>query len=56
MTLVASHLTVRLYPATGAVHAVDDVSWTLKTGKTLAIVGESGCGKTVGTLAMYDGR
>lgn len=27
-------------------HAVDDVSFTLERGKTLGIVGESGCGKT----------
>ncbi len=27
-------------------HAVDDVSFSLKKGKTLGIVGESGCGKT----------
>ena len=27
-------------------HAVDDVSFVLKKGKTLGIVGESGCGKT----------
>ncbi|MEO1140073.1 MAG: ABC transporter ATP-binding protein, partial [Pseudomonadota bacterium] len=31
------------------VHAVEDVSFTLKRGQTLALVGESGCGKsTVG--------
>jgi len=30
----------------GHVHAVDDVSFTLRTGETLGIVGESGCGKT----------
>ncbi len=30
----------------GYVHAVDDVSFTLRTGETLGIVGESGCGKT----------
>ena len=34
---------------TGYIHAVEDVSLTLKRGKTLAIVGESGCGKS--TLA-----
>ncbi len=30
----------------GYVRAVDDVSFTLKNGETIAIVGESGCGKT----------
>lgn len=30
----------------GTLHAVDDVSFTLERGKTLGIVGESGCGKT----------
>ena len=30
----------------GYLHAVDDVSFTLERGKTLGIVGESGCGKS----------
>ena len=30
----------------GTVHAVDDVSFKIKKGKTLGLVGESGCGKT----------
>lgn len=30
----------------GWLHAVDDVSFTLESGKTLGIVGESGCGKS----------
>ena len=30
----------------GWVKAVDDISFTLRQGKTLALVGESGCGKT----------
>ena len=30
----------------GMLHAVDDVSFTLEEGKTIGVVGESGCGKT----------
>ena len=38
----------------GVVHAVDGVSFQLKKGETLGIVGESGCGKTtVGMAAMH---
>ena len=30
----------------GEVHAVDDISFTIKKGETFGLVGESGCGKT----------
>lgn len=30
----------------GVLHAVDDVSFRLEKGKTLGVVGESGCGKS----------
>ena len=30
----------------GKLHAVDDVSFSIETGKTLGVVGESGCGKS----------
>lgn len=30
----------------GVLHAVDDVSFTIERGKTLGVVGESGCGKS----------
>ncbi len=35
----------------GVVRAVDDVSFTLREGETLAIVGESGCGKSITALS-----
>ena len=36
------------------VKAVDDVSFTIKKGETLGLVGESGCGKTtVGRTLLY---
>ena len=34
------------YTAKGVLHAVDNVSFTINEGKTLGMVGESGCGKT----------
>ena len=36
----------------GTVKAVDGVSFNLRRGETLGIVGESGCGKSVTMLSM----
>jgi peptide/nickel transport system ATP-binding protein len=36
----------------GLVRAVQDVSFTVASGQTLAIVGESGCGKTITALSL----
>jgi oligopeptide/dipeptide ABC transporter ATP-binding protein len=38
--------------ATAHVHAVDDVTFELKEGETLGLVGESGCGKTTLSRAL----
>jgi oligopeptide/dipeptide ABC transporter ATP-binding protein len=36
----------------GLVRAVDDVSWDIEEGETVALVGESGCGKSVSALSV----
>ena len=45
-------VTVRFDTDDGAVHAVDRVSFDVKRGEVLAIVGESGCGKSVTTMSL----
>src|SRR5947208_6556464 len=41
-----------LFTRSGIVKAVDDVSFSLRRGETLAIVGESGCGKSMTALSI----
>ncbi len=51
--LEVSHLKKYFKTNAGMLHAVDDVSFTVERGKTLGIVGESGCGKsTTGRTIM----
>ena len=45
--LEIKYLSVRFRTPQGEVEAVRDVSFSLHSGEVLAIVGESGCGKSV---------
>src|ERR671925_2341614 len=40
------------YLAEGVVRAVDGVDLTIKRGRTLGVVGESGCGKSITSLSL----
>jgi peptide/nickel transport system ATP-binding protein len=45
-------LSVRFDTDDGAVHAVDQLSFSLEAGEVLGVVGESGCGKSVSAMAL----
>ncbi len=50
--LEVEDLRTYFYTEDGVVPAVDGISFTLDKGKTLGIVGESGCGKSVTSLSV----
>ncbi len=52
MLLEVKNLVTSFQTPTGRVSAVDDISFSIEAGKTLGIVGESGCGKTVTALSI----
>jgi oligopeptide/dipeptide ABC transporter ATP-binding protein len=50
--LEVRHLTTVFDAAGGPIVAVDDVSFDVRRGETLGLVGESGCGKSVAALSI----
>ncbi|MBI4041936.1 MAG: ABC transporter ATP-binding protein [Deltaproteobacteria bacterium] len=50
--LEVKNLRTAFFTEAGTLYAVDDVSFSLEKGKTLGIVGESGCGKSVTALSI----
>jgi peptide/nickel transport system permease protein len=40
------------FPRHGDVNVVDDISFSIRPGETVALVGESGCGKSITSLAI----
>jgi ABC-type dipeptide/oligopeptide/nickel transport system ATPase component len=45
-------LRTQFHTRAGVVRAVDGVSWSVHKGETVALVGESGCGKSVSALSV----
>ena len=50
--LEVNHLKINYFTRKGTVDAVSEISFNLKEGETLGIVGESGCGKTTTVLGL----
>ncbi|MDO4492492.1 MAG: ABC transporter ATP-binding protein [Clostridia bacterium] len=50
--LSIEHLSVSFKTPRQMLHAVEDVSFCVKTGEVLGVVGESGCGKSVSSMSV----
>src|SRR5438552_18743627 len=61
MLLEVKDLVIEYATQSGAVHAVDGVSFDLDEGEALGLAGQSGCGKTTTALSLmrllpYNGK
>jgi ABC-type dipeptide/oligopeptide/nickel transport system ATPase component len=52
MLLDVRNLKTYFYTAAGTVQAVEGMTYTVRPGETVALVGESGCGKSVSALSV----
>ncbi len=50
--LEIENLKTQFFTSAGTVRAVDGISYTVDEGETVALVGESGCGKSVSALSI----
>ena len=50
--LSVNNLNIEAHTRTGVVQVVKDLSFSIRKGETLGVVGESGCGKTVTALSI----
>ena len=50
--LEVRNLATYFFQEDSTVKAVDDISFDLEVGETLALVGESGCGKSISALSI----
>jgi oligopeptide/dipeptide ABC transporter ATP-binding protein len=52
LVLDVRDLRTQFVTSSGVIRAVDGVSWDVRAGETVALVGESGCGKSVSALSV----
>ena len=54
LVLNVKDLSVDISVPAGTLHAVSNLSLNVRKGETLCIVGESGCGKSIASLAIMN--
>ena len=52
LLLSVNNLNIEAHTRMGVVRVVKDLSFSIRKGETLGVVGESGCGKTVTALSI----